>query len=171
MTLHASTCVVDATAALTVAIAATKSSALQVLRVGFFPNMIYGPIFVALGFHFGLLECHPTNQWTCADAACIDVRRRCDGYVDCADGGTDEQECAPKPCTYFNNFDRNFLARPSTLWLILSVRPSYLSLETCPPPCKLRNYVAFNSFNVKIWFHKVLPDVGSGKWVDRFLGR
>lgn len=44
------------------------------------------------------VDCDSTYQWTCpGDGSCIDVRRRCDGRLDCRDR-SDEIDCFPSRC-------------------------------------------------------------------------
>ena len=38
-----------------------------------------------------LSDCHPV-KYTCNNGQCIDLSKKCDGLIDCADG-TDELEC------------------------------------------------------------------------------
>lgn len=35
----------------------------------------------------------PENEFQCNDGSCLDISRRCDGYVDC-ESGEDEAECS-----------------------------------------------------------------------------
>ena len=44
--------------------------------------------------------CDPVTEWKCADGRkCIDKRRRCDGYPDCADVSDEDQNVCPnRPC-------------------------------------------------------------------------
>ncbi len=42
-------------------------------------------------------QCDPGKEWECADGRrCIDARRLCDGYVDCADLSDEDTEMCPK---------------------------------------------------------------------------
>jgi len=41
--------------------------------------------------------CDPDREWECADQrSCIDARRLCDGYPDCADLSDEDTEMCPK---------------------------------------------------------------------------
>ena len=45
---------------------------------------------------FSAIVCDPVTEWKCADGRkCIDKRRRCDGYPDCADLSDEDQNICP----------------------------------------------------------------------------
>ena len=37
-------------------------------------------------------QCNPDSELRCGDGSCVDIRRRCDGRLDCNDG-IDERNC------------------------------------------------------------------------------
>lgn len=50
------------------------------------------------------------NEWRCENGPCIDVRRRCDGNIDCPFDGSDEFDC-PAGSKRFNTNAMSFLTR------------------------------------------------------------